>query len=341
MNQTEWSVPKRLSLGVFPLDNRSVTFRRWVQHSIESAHQLSFRPDCNNTAEVPSFTLRTAPSAIPLVSDRCGVDVQWYQERSSQALPNSKELSVKMTLGFLSGSRKFCKLLWVSCEVLFCTDMLGSIEWLSPAPPLQIGDFFEIHNCHWEPCDLLLSISKISARGTSPPLQLLHGALVILSSDRSRNFGPLGNEYNDCAHTKSSRLLNMGSKNTLWEELAWESPCRGISSSTKVSLNSCSHSGISEHNGLSRSIVVSFLIGFCFFLAWVSSSCPDLSSFVVDTITEEMSLSIRSSRSRVLVSLFVSDENKLEENEEEWLQSWKCLWSWKIQRTSLTNLEQK
>ena len=31
---------------------------------------------CNNTAEVPSFTLRTALSAIPLVSDLCGVDVQ-------------------------------------------------------------------------------------------------------------------------------------------------------------------------------------------------------------------------------------------------------------------------
>ena len=37
---------------------------------MESAHQLSFRSDCNNTAEVPSFTLRTALSAIPLVSDR-------------------------------------------------------------------------------------------------------------------------------------------------------------------------------------------------------------------------------------------------------------------------------
>ena len=26
---------------------------------MDSAHQFSFRPDCNNTAEVPSFTLRT------------------------------------------------------------------------------------------------------------------------------------------------------------------------------------------------------------------------------------------------------------------------------------------
>ena len=43
---------------------------------MESAHQLSFRPDCNNTAEVPSFNLRAALSAIPLVSDLCGADVQ-------------------------------------------------------------------------------------------------------------------------------------------------------------------------------------------------------------------------------------------------------------------------
>ena len=86
--------PKRLSYGLFPSDKRSWMFRRQVQHSIESAHQFSSRPDCNNTAEVPSFTLRTTLSTIPFVSDLCGVDAKWFQERSSQALPNSKEFSV-------------------------------------------------------------------------------------------------------------------------------------------------------------------------------------------------------------------------------------------------------
>ena len=47
---------------------------------MESAHQLSFRPDCNHTAEVPSLTLCTPLSAIPFVSDLWGVDVQWFQE---------------------------------------------------------------------------------------------------------------------------------------------------------------------------------------------------------------------------------------------------------------------
>ena len=60
---------------------------------MECADQFSSRPDYD-TADVPSFTLRTALPAIPFVSDLCGVDVQRFQERSSQALPNSKELSV-------------------------------------------------------------------------------------------------------------------------------------------------------------------------------------------------------------------------------------------------------
>ena len=125
---------------------------------MESAHQFSFRPDCNNTAEVPSSTLRTALSAAPFVSYLCGVDEQRFQERSSQALPNSKELSVLMTLGFLSGSKNFCKLLCVFFEkFLFCTDTTGSIGWPSPAPRLHIDDCSEIQNFHWELCHLLLS----------------------------------------------------------------------------------------------------------------------------------------------------------------------------------------
>ena len=43
------------------------------------------------------------------------------------------------------------------------------------------------------------------------------------------------------------------------------------------------------------------------------------SSTVVNTVTGEMSLSIRSSRSRVLVSLAVGDEDELEEDVEQCL----------------------
>ena len=67
----------------------------------------------------------------------------------------------------------------------------------------------------------------------------------------------------------------------------------------QISLNSCSHSGISEYNGLHRSIAVSFLFGFWISFAWDSSGCPDLSSTEVDTCTGEVSLLVPSSRSRI------------------------------------------
>ena len=57
---------------------------------------------------MPSLTLLAALATVPLVSDRipfvsdlCGVDVQWFQERSSQALPNSKEWFVYNILELL------------------------------------------------------------------------------------------------------------------------------------------------------------------------------------------------------------------------------------------------
>ena len=117
---------------------------------------------------------------------------------------------------------------------------------------------------------------------------------------------------------KSSHLFVVGSKETSWEELAWEPPCQGISSSTKFSMNSCSHSGISESNGLHRSIVVSFLICFWILLGWISSGFPDLSSTNSDTGTGEMSLLIASSHSRTWISPTVR-----EKDEEEWLSCFK------------------
>ena len=42
-------------------------------------------------------------------------------------------------------------------KFLFGTDTTWSVRWPSLAPRLHIGDCFEIHNFHWELCDLLLS----------------------------------------------------------------------------------------------------------------------------------------------------------------------------------------
>ena len=130
----------------------------------------------------------------------------------------------------------------------FCTDTPGSIDWLDPSPRLHIDDCFETRNCR-----------LLSARGTASPFRLLHGALVILVRLQISQFRSLGKWVWTLCLPKSSRLFVVDSKEASWEELAWEPPCNGISSSTKFSLNSCSHSGISgsSHRFL-RSIVISF-----------------------------------------------------------------------------------
>ena len=67
--------------------------------------------------------------------------------------------------------------------------------------------------------------------------------------------------------------------------------------------------------------VVPFFLVFWFLLAGSTTGCPDMSSTVVDTVTGEMSLSIRFSRSRVSLSrcVIVGDEDELEEDVEQWL----------------------
>ena len=191
------------------------------------------------------LTLRAALSTIPFVSDLFGVDVQWFQERSSQTLPYYKELSRinVMTLRFLSGLKELLTSFFeFPVKFLFCTDALGSIGWPSPAPCLHIWWLFR---------DLQLSLRtlwsavvkspNISARGAgSAQCVFCAGLLWFWSSGRSRNFGPWGNKYKHCAYTNPRRLLSMGSKGASWEELAWESPCSGITSSAKIFLNSWS-----------------------------------------------------------------------------------------------------
>ena len=72
--------PNRLSHGVVPTTRRSwdISQIAIAFHCIESAHHFSSNPDCSNTAEVPSFTRRTALSGMPFVSDRWGLEVRWF-----------------------------------------------------------------------------------------------------------------------------------------------------------------------------------------------------------------------------------------------------------------------
>ena len=130
-----------------------------------------------------------------------------------------------MTLGFLSGSRNFCKLLWVSCEVL----VLHGYAWIH-----WVARSCTTTAYRWLFRDLQLSLRtlwsavskspKFTARGTASPLRLLHGALVILVRLQISQFRSLGKwEWTLCL-PKSSRLFVVGSKEASWEELACESP---------------------------------------------------------------------------------------------------------------------
>ena len=74
-----------------------------------------------------------------------------------------------------------------------------------------------------------------------------------------------------------------------------------------------------QHNGLHRYICGSFMWFLGILLAWFTTGCSVRSSTLVDTVTGEMSLSIRFSRSRVSLPLDVTvgDEDELEEDVEQ------------------------
>ena len=166
----------------------------------------------------------------------------------------------------------FCKLLLVSCEVFVlhghawihwvaksCTTT--AYRWLFPDSQLSLRTLWSA----------VIKSPKYSIRGTAPPKSSARG---------SCNFGPLTDlaisvfrEMSiNTVFTRSSRLAGLRSKDVSCEELACESPCSGISSSTKLSLNSCSHSGISElarpesaNNGSPRSLLGSFYLNLDFY----------------------------------------------------------------------------
>ena len=109
----------------------------------------------------------------------------------------------------------------------FCTDMPGSIERLNHAPRLHIG-------------------------GTTPPLPLLHGALEIcpltdLAISVNKEMS-INTAYTD-PHVSWMWAL------TTFHEKNWRVNRRVKEfHHPQNSLNSCSHSRISEHNGSSHSI---------------------------------------------------------------------------------------
>ena len=120
-----------------------------------------------------------------------------------------------MTLGFLFGSKNSCKLLCVSWEV-FVLHGYDWIHWVArsyttTAYRWLFRDSQLSLRTLWSP---VIKAPNLSARGTAPPMRLLHGALVI--------FGPLTGVQTLCL-PKSTLLVGVGSQDSSWEELACES----------------------------------------------------------------------------------------------------------------------
>ena len=174
-----------------------------------------------------------------------------------------------MTLGFPSGSKTFCELLWVSCEDF----VLHGYAWI-----------------HW-----------VAKSCTTTAYRWLF---------------------------RDSQL----SLRTLWPA------CSGISFSTKISLNSCSHSRISEYKGSPRSFNNVSPRSFCdpfLFVFWnftglinigsprsfINRSCSHWRDVTFNSILSFSSLGFtyrrwwrRASRRCWAMTLL----------------SWKCPWSWRI-----------
>ena len=174
-----------------------------------------------------------------------------------------------MTLGFLSGSRNFCKLLWVSCEVLFLHGYAW-IHWVvksgtTTAYRWLFRDSQPSLRTLWS---AVIKSPTFSARGTAPPMRFLQGALVILVLLQISQFRSL----ETLCLPKSALLAGVGSKDGSWEELACESLGSGTPSSTRCSLFSCSHFGMSEWHGspCTRSWSSVFIWFLDFWLAWLT-----------------------------------------------------------------------
>ena len=147
---------------------------------MESAHLFSFRLDCNNAAEVPSFTLRTALSAIPFVSDLwCWrtmipgkvltgfAEFQGIVSVGDLRLPIGFQERLQASLGFL-WSFVLHGYDWIHWVAKSCTTI--AYRWLFRDSQLSLRTLWSA----------VIKSPKFSARSTAPPMRLLHGALVIL-----------------------------------------------------------------------------------------------------------------------------------------------------------------
>ena len=202
---------------------------KWDDGSSKLFFAGSSNIPCNlptNYRPIPIATKsQTALSAFPFVSERRGVDVPWFLDRSSQAYKIPGVCQCKWPLVSWTAPRTFASSFQFLVKFLFCTDKIESIELLSLVPQLHVGDCFEIHFHRWEFCDLLLSshqkfCAKYDSTNTS-------------SARNPCNFGPLTDLAISVFREMSLNTVitryhsSVAPKEGSWEELACESLSRG------------------------------------------------------------------------------------------------------------------
>ena len=175
MNKTvDWSFKrfsKNVSDGIFPSNKKILNVSQtgtafhgicpssFIQTWLQQYRRRTF------------FTLLTALSAISCVCDLCGVDVQWFSKKYLHKLCHSAPRTFASSFRF---PEKFVFLHgydWIHLVAKSCTTT--AYRWL-------FRDSQPAMRTLWS---AVIKSPKFSARNTTLPIRLLHGALVI--------FGPL------------------------------------------------------------------------------------------------------------------------------------------------------
>ena len=178
-----------------PLDSSRINFRLDISRDsksipIEPAHHFSSKPDCNNCAVVPSFTLRTALSAMPFVSERWGFQVRWFQDKTSHAFPNSIELSVYSSVRSVRRLQEFwhtfLRFVWRFCFIRIRLNPLSGKILYHDSVLVIVSGFTSFNE------DFVVGRYQVTKLFCTRPVRLLEGAfafLVLKQTSQFRSFG--------------------------------------------------------------------------------------------------------------------------------------------------------
>ena len=166
-----------------------------------------------------------------------------------------------MTFGFRVGSKNFCKLFSVSCEVL----VLHGYDWIhwvakSCTTTAYRWLFRDSHPSLRTLWSAVINSPKFSARCMASPVRFLQGALVVLVLVRISQFQSFGKWVLIQCFPGISFLT--GSVVDSREELAGASL---TSETLSFSLNSANHSGNSGNRSIRANSLSPFFICFCLF----------------------------------------------------------------------------